>query len=187
MDHYIDICLLPDSEFPSTVLINILFSKLHRGLVELGTRAVGVSFPDFERSHKGLGEKLRLHSSLGELGRLMLLPWLTGLVDHLEVSPLLQVPQTLQYRVVRRVQAKSSPERLRRRLMKRKSLSEEQARREIADTVVEKLNLPYVTLTSRSTGQHFMLFIEHGPLMPSPVFGSFSSYGLSSSATVPWF
>ncbi len=44
MNHYLDIRLLPDPEFTATVLMSALFSKLHRGLAELGTGRVGVQF-----------------------------------------------------------------------------------------------------------------------------------------------
>ena len=33
MDHYLDIRLLPDPEFPAPLLMNALFTKLHRALV----------------------------------------------------------------------------------------------------------------------------------------------------------
>lgn len=187
MDHYLDIRLLPDPEFVSTVLMNALFAKLHRGLSDLGTNRIGVSFPDVERAERGLGNRLRIHGNAEELEPLMALPWLTGMADHVRVGSARQVPAAVRYRSVYRVQAKSSPERLRRRWMRRKGLSEEEARQAIPDSMAERLDLPFVTLTSRSTGQRFRLFIKHGPLRDSPVPGCFSSYGLSRVATVPWF
>ncbi|GAB6067086.1 type I-F CRISPR-associated endoribonuclease Cas6/Csy4 [Methylothermus subterraneus] len=187
LDRYIDIRLLPDPEFPATVLMNALFAKLHRALVTLKTDQIGVSFPDVENVDRGLGERLRVHGDAQMLQRLMELGWLTGLSDLLKVSAARQVPASAHHRTVRRVQAKSSPERLRRRWMKRKGLSEEQAREIIPDSAAERLDLPYLTLTSRSTGQRFRLFIEHGPLLTAPIPGCFSRYGLSSKATVPWF
>jgi CRISPR-associated endonuclease Csy4 len=39
---------------------------------------------------------------------------------------------------------------------------------------------------SQSTGHRFRLFAEHKPA-PFPVVGTFNAYGLSSTATVPWF
>ncbi len=187
MDHYLDIRLRPDPEFTATVLMSALFAKLHRGLVSLGTDGVGVSFPEVEKAPVGLGEKLRLHGTEADLQELMATAWLTGMRDHVQVLPPRPVPRQVRYRTVRRVQAKSSPERLRRRWIRRKGLTEEAARRLVPDTVAERLDLPYVTLTSRSTGQKFRLFIEHGPLLETPVGGRFSSYGLSPTATVPWF
>lgn len=203
MDHYLDIRLLPDPEFPATVLMSALFAKLHRGLVALGTRRIGVSFPDLvEGPERSLGGLLRLHGDADELARLMALPWLGGMRDFTRIGPVRPVPRRiLGYRVVCRVQAKSSPERLRRRWMRRKGLSAEEARQAIPDEVAERLDLPFVTLTSQSTGQRFRLFIQHGQLRESPVLGHFNSYGLSPSesslphgqlrdkkiATIPWF
>ncbi len=187
MEHYLDIRLLPDPEFVSPVLMSALFAKLHRGLATLPTRAIGVSFPDVKKQVSSLGECLRLHGGDSELERLMALSWLTGMHDHVRVGPLRPVPEAVRYRTVYRVQAKSSPQRLRRRWMKRKGLSEEDARQAVPDNVAEWLNLPFVTLTSQSTGQRFRLFIEHGPLQDRPVPGTFSSYGLSRTSTVPWF
>jgi CRISPR-associated endonuclease Csy4 len=91
------------------------------------------------------------------------------------------------HRIVRRVQAKSNPERLRRRLAKRKNITLEQARELIPENAAQKLNLPFVTLQSASTGKLFRLFIEHMPVQPESQNGDFSFYGLSSTATVPWF
>ena len=188
MDCYLDIRLRPDPEFPATVLMSALFGKLHRGLVALDTDRIGVSFPEIEKETVvGLGERLRLHGTAAELERLMALPWLTGMGDHVHIGAIAAVPDAARHRVVRRVQAKSSPERLRRRWMKRKGLSEEEARRAVPDSVAERLDLPYVVLTSRSTGQRFHLFIEHGPVQATPRDGRFSSYGLSRGGTVPWF
>jgi len=188
MDRYLDIRLRPDPEFPATVLMSALFAKLHRGLVTLATERIGVSFPEVEKDTVvGLGERLRLHGAAAELERLMALPWLTGMEELTHIGAIAAVPDGARHRVVRRVQAKSSPERLRRRWMKRKGLSEKEARRAVPDSVAERLDLPYVVLTSRSTGQRFRLFIDHGPLRETPREGRFTRYGLSRGTTVPWF
>ena len=107
--------------------------------------------------------------------------------DHTAVGPVLPVPALKGYRVVRRVQAKSNPERLRRRLVARKGVSAEEARQAIPDSVAELLDLPFVVINSRTTGQQFRLFVEHLPVRDEPVTGPFSAYGLSPVATVPWF
>ncbi|MGG2681140.1 type I-F CRISPR-associated endoribonuclease Cas6/Csy4 [Pseudomonas aeruginosa] len=97
------------------------------------------------------------------------------------------MPHPTPYRQVSRVQVKSNPERLRRRLMRRHDLSEEEARKRIPDTVARALDLPFVTLRSQSTGQHFRLFIRHGPLQATAEEGGFTCYGLSKGGFVPWF
>ncbi|WP_365781323.1 type I-F CRISPR-associated endoribonuclease Cas6/Csy4 [Oryzomicrobium sp.] len=46
---------------------------------------------------------------------------------------------------------------------------------------------PDATLRSASTGQQFRLFIEHLPDQAGASPGAFSAYGLSPTATLPWF
>jgi CRISPR-associated endonuclease Csy4 len=187
MDSYIELQLLPDPEFPANTLMNALFAKLHRGLVSSGNGRVGISFPDVEQKGIGLGGRLRLHGTMADLERMMSANWLQGMRDHLSCSPISSVPATSGYRVVRRVQAKSSPERERRRLVARKGISAEAAALAIPDSAAEMLRLPYLLLASQSTRQQFRLFVEHLPAQKKPVPGMFSAYGLSTVATVPWF
>ncbi|MBI2277553.1 MAG: type I-F CRISPR-associated endoribonuclease Cas6/Csy4 [Dechloromonas sp.] len=187
MDSYIELQLLPDPEFPATTLMNALFAKLHRGLVSTGEGRIGISFPDVERKEAGVGSRLRLHGLAGDLERLMSVNWLQGVRDHLACSPINAIPENANHRVVRRVQAKSSPERERRRLIVRKGISQEAAVLAIPDGAGERLSHPFVLLTSQSTQQQFRLFIEHRPLQREAVPGFFSAYGLGTKATVPWF
>lgn len=187
MDSYIELQLLPDPEFPANMLMNALFAKLHRGLVCSGEGRVGISFPDVEEKGVGLGGRLRLHGTATDLERLMSANWLQGMRDHLSCSPVSPVPATAACRVVRRVQAKSSPERERRRLIARKGISAEAAVLAIPDNAAEMLRLPYLLLASQSTQQQFRLFVEHLPVQKETVQGTFSAYGLSSTGTVPWF
>jgi len=188
MDRYIDIRLRPDPEFTQLLLMSALFAKLHRGLVQLGSGGVGVSFPGVEsETVVGLGDRLRLHGTQEELTLLMSLQWLTGLSDFLAVGGIDSIPDNVRHRIVQRVQAKSSPERLRRRRMKRKGVDAETAKVALPDNIAEKLDLPFVSLTSQSTGQRFRLFIHHGPLQETATSGQFTSYGFSQGATIPWF
>ncbi|WP_374438483.1 type I-F CRISPR-associated endoribonuclease Cas6/Csy4 [Pseudomonas panipatensis] len=187
MDHYLDIRLRPDPEFPAMHLMSALFAKLHRALVALPNENIGVSFPDVDEQRPWLGERLRLHGSAAALDRLMAQPWLNGMRDHLRQGDCLAVPAQALYRQVRRVQTKSSPERLRRRQMRRHGLSEEEARQRIPDHSARSLDLPYLHLASQSTGQRFRLFIQHGPLLAEPIDGACNRYGLGEGATVPWF
>ena len=187
MDAYVEVRLLPDPEFSPSTLMNILFNKLHRGLVAHGGRNIGVSFPDADTNNSSLGQRLRLHGSRTDLEKLMTKNWLLGMTDHATATALAEAPARVKQRVVRRVQAKSSPERQRRRLIARKGVSGEQAAEAIPDGTAEKLSLPYLVVISRSTGQKFRLFVEHMAVQEDPVLGKFSPYGLSSTATIPWF
>jgi len=187
MDHYVDLRLLPDPEFSPPLLMNALFARLHRGLVEHRGQDIGVSFPDARDDRPWLGQRLRLHGGEASLRRLLELGWHERLRDHVALGGLDRAPAGARYRVVRRVQAKSSPERLRRRLMARHGVTADEAAARIPDEAARTLTLPFVSLTSQTTGQPFRLFIQQRPVQDTPVVGSFSLYGLSTTATVPWF
>lgn len=187
MDHYIDIRLRPDPEFSSTLLMGALFGKAHRALVRAGGGKIGVSFPGHAISPRTLGDCLRLHGEKAELESLMKLQWLTGMADHVRMSEVAHIPDGTSYRVVRRIQAKTNAERLRRRYAQRHQVTEEEARHLIPSSVEQKVQLPYLSIRSQSTGQEFSLFVEHMPPKTESVAGEFNSYGMSTTATIPWF
>lgn len=187
MSHYIDIHLRPDPEFPLHQLMGALYTKLHRLLAKVQTDTIGVSFPGYKAVPATLGHTLRLMGPQVDLVQLMEHDWLKGMRDHIELSPVAAVPADAVQRSFRRVQAKSSPERLRRRQMRRHGLTEEQARERVPDSAAELLNLPFVTLWSASTGQVFRLYLRLGPAVANAQAGTFNAYGFSTSATTPWF
>lgn len=187
MDHYVDIEVRPDPEFPASQLMSALYAKLHRALVAQGCKRIGVSLPGVEGVGAHLGTCIRLHGELATLTTLLASDWLAGMRDHVALTPPARVPDSAQHRVVKRVQVKSNPERLRRRLMRRHALSEQEAYQRIPDEVARFTHLPFVQLRSTSTGQPFRLFIDHGPILPGAIPGDFNAYGLSQEATIPWF
>ena len=187
LTHYIDIHLRPDPEFADSHLLAALYAKLHRALVQLGADQLAVGFPDYADKPLGLGQVLRILGSADGLSKLMALPWLTGMADHVQVIPMAPVPEGVSHRQLSRVQAKSSPERLRRRQIKRHGLTPEQARERIPDSAAQTVKLPFLPVRSASTGQTFLLFLRLGPASESVVAGTFNAYGLSATATTPWF
>lgn len=187
MDYYVEIRLRPDPEFGAHLLMNALISKLHRALSELQSEDIGISFPDYQLSPRELGKRLRIHGSESRLQQLMEKQWLTGMADHIECSGIEKVPSVTQHCVVRREQVKSNVERLRRRRMKRKGETYEQAVAAIPQEVEQKSKLPFATLNSRSNGEVFKLFVDQRVTGAEPKTGQFNSYGLSQGATVPWF
>ena len=187
LGHYIDLRLQPDPEVAPTQLLAALYMRLHRTLAAQGTTGIAVAFPDYSAERHSLGERLRLLGSEAELQPWATGEWLGSVRDHVSVTSLLPVPADAQHRTLRRVQVKSSPERLRRRLMKRHQLSEEQARERIPDNVARTTPLPYVQLASTSTAQQFRLFLVLGAVQEAAPAGDFNAYGLSTTATVPWF
>ena len=187
MDHYLDIGLLPDPEFSVQILMNALYSKLHRALVSLKVNNIGVSFPRYQRRPKALGNTLRLHGNLAALIELQKTDWLKGMRDHAAISDVQRVPSVVRYIQINRRQYKTNANRLRRRRMKRKGETYEQALQAIPDSVERKPDLPFLSMRSLSTGQVFCLFLDQCMAQDKPVAGEFDSYGLSKQATVPWF
>ena len=187
MTHYLDIHLRPDPEFSAAHLLAALYAKLHRALARLEAGCVGVSFPGHGKSAHRLGDCLRRIGPADNLAGLMAQVWTSGIRDHVNVGNIAPVPATAQHRTLRRVQAKSNPERLRRRQMKRHGLTAAHTQQQVPDSVGERLDLPYIQMTSSSTGKTFRLFLSLGPPQATSAAGTFNSYGLSSGATIPWY
>ncbi len=185
--HYVDLKVVPDAETGVAPLIGALYDQFHRVLVKHRLDSIGISFPHYSVIPRTLGDTIRLHGSEAGLQGLMSSDWMCGVRDHVRYLSIASAPGDAMYRVVCRRQFKSNIERLRRRRMKRKGESAEQAKRALPDSAAEKPNLPYVLLRSLSTGQPFCLFISLGQLRAAPEPGRFNSYGLGEGATVPWF
>jgi len=183
--HYIDFTVIPDEETGVSQLMGTLYEKLHLVLVTGRFDSVGVSFPNYRRIAKTLGTVLRLHASEAELNTLMAHDWLKGLRDYAKVTAIASVPADAEHRTVYRKQFKTNVDRLRRRRMRRKGETMEDAIKAIPDEVARSPDLPYVWMRSQSTKQRFCLFIGMGPNQKSPVAGRFSCYGLSNEATDP--
>ena len=183
--HYIDITLLPDPEFSHAHLLGRWW-LLHRALVQLQSASIGVSFPQYRLRPRTMGSVLRLHGDPDALQDLMALAWLQGMRDHVRLTDLAPAPSDAPRYVVQRRQFKTSAERLRRRRMRRKGETADQAAAAIPDSVERQVELPFVRLNSASTRQPFCLFIaqERGGGRAGK---GFNSYGLSQGGTVPWF
>ncbi|EHJ94020.1 type I-F CRISPR-associated endoribonuclease Cas6/Csy4 [Vreelandella boliviensis] len=189
MDHYIDIRLRPDPDFAPAMLMGALYNKLHRALFDLQAEDVGISFPGHKHGVRArtLGDHLRLHGTQARLQQLMSADWLTGMRDHTQVSEVLAVPAGAQHINVARKQFNTGNPSRAKRYAKRHDISEDEAQQIYAKLAARRIELPFVQINSRSTQQRFSLFIEHGKPTASATEGTFSHYGLSPNATVPWF
>lgn len=189
MDHYIDIHLRPDPDFPAAMLMGALYSKLHRAFHDLYADDIGVSFPDHKTGVRARtpGDRLRLHADQARLEELMEISWLTGMRDHVISDSIQAVPAEAQYRIVRRRQFNTGSPSRAKRYAWRHGIETEEAQRLMDAPAARQIALPFVQISSRSSGQRFALFIEHGQLQSQSVSGRFNRYGLSSEATVPWF
>jgi len=183
MDHYIDIHIQPDAEMRENVLLNLVFTKFHKVLCDLSATDIGISFPEYRVK---LGKLLRLHGIDTRLKTLQEKQWLGGLVGYCQISDIQPVPKNTQYRTISRVQTTMSPAKYR-RLLARGSITEEQKKQYKAKMFQKGLDNSYLELTSESNGQKYRRYIAFSDIVSTPQTGRFDQFGLSKTATVPWF
>lgn len=175
--HYFSVTLLPDADLDSHFLMSKVFAKLHRALVTLPEPgSIGISFPEYG---KQLGNVIRLHGSEAALAALESTPWMRGLRDCTETSAVTPTPtEILGYGVVYRQQSKSSPERILRRKVRLGQRTTAQAEAALETMTPKLLKLPFVPVSSSSTGQDFLLFIKQQKVKVAKE-GAFNAYGLT--------
>lgn len=185
MNYYIDIRINPDAEMRENVLMNMVYTKFHKALSDLKSTSIGVSFPE---KHLKLGCLLRVHGSQTDLTALEQTEWLDKLKGgYCEVSDITKVPDDVQYRTISRWQSNMSKGHYR-RLLERGSITEEQAREYKAKMMQTQMtDLPYVEIVSGSSGHRHRRYFKFGELVDKPVEGEFNQFGLSRTATIPWF
>lgn len=183
MDHYIDVKLKPDAEMRENVLMNMVYTKLHKALFDSNSTAIGVSFPDYQIK---LGSLIRLHGSAADLEKLQSQNWLGGLIGYCAVANIAKIPTQVQYRMISRIQSNMTQAKLN-RLLKRGTIAPDQVREYKAKLFSCGLDNPYVELESTSNGHKHRRYIQFGELKSEPISGEFDYFGLSKNATVPWF
>lgn len=187
MNYYCDIQIVLDPDLTPNQIMTALFMRFHHALVDLNESQIGVSFPKYQKSPRDIGVVLRLHGAEGQLRELLSGRWLKqGIRDHINISPVTEVPDDAGFCVVSRVQPKYNRERLIRRYSQRHQLSYEEAALEYKDFVPSSAKWPFIQMRSQSRAQTFSLFVRQEQV-GQQVKGGFSSYGLSSKTTVPWF
>lgn len=174
----------------------------------------GVSFPNYINSNKDgtvrrtLGNKLRVFADSYEaLQRLNLYKWLERLSDYVHIKGIRAVPEHLNgHLLVKRYRADFNLDRLTRRFMRRESIRtgteisflrarELQNQRHDENRKLGVLeqkgglkaraqDFPFIKLRSLSGSREFSLQIEQIVTNEAKA-GVFSTYGLSSQATVP--
>lgn len=183
MDYYIEILIKPDDEMRWNVLLNTIYTKFHKALCDIETHSIGISFPKFRTT---LGDMLRIHGSKEELENLQRLDWIGGMIGYCKVSEILPVPEGSKFRRVSRKQTTMSNAKLE-RLKKRGSITEEEVKRYKAKLFSRGLAEPYLELVSKTNGHKHRRYIEISEILDGAVTGQFDKFGLSRSATVPWF
>jgi CRISPR-associated endonuclease Csy4 len=192
MEHSLDIMIVPDDEVPIYFIRNKIYSKFHRTLSTLKATGIGVSFPNFkeklgaDRTQKLLGNIIRIHGSENSLNKLQSTNWLSGLVGYCDVSTIQSIPGDVKHRSVSRIQSNMTASKLR-RLIKRGSINADEANQYKAKMFSQRLDLPYLDLESSSNGHKHRRYIQFGKISDTSVLGEFDQFGLSKTATIPWF
>ncbi len=194
MRFYLEITLLPNPEVGINFLWSKVFQQIHLGLVESqddqGRIPIGVSFPEYVIGEKYsvLGSKLRLLArDEATLSQFNAANWLSRLSDYVHCTGIRPVPEKLTgYAIYQREQPKTSHERLARRYAKRHPVDYDTALARYSAMTHKTIATPFIRLKSLSGEQEFCLWIKKNVV--AELSGTtFSSYGLSSVASVPEF
>jgi len=183
MDYYIEIKIQPDAEMRENVLLNKVYTKLHKTLCGLTSTDIGVSFPDYKIK---IGRMIRIHSTKSRLEQLNNLHWLGGLIGYCKCSKTIKVPENHKNIVISRKQSTMTQAKLK-RLIKRKNISETDIKQYKAKMFSNGLDNPYLELESASTLNKYRRYIQFSHIKEQKITGTFDQFGLSKQATVPWF
>lgn len=183
MNYYYDIKILPNTEMRENVLLNKVFTKLHKGLYDLNADDIGVSFPEYKMS---LGKKIRIHSTKERILEFSKINWLGELKGYCTIGEVFPVPSKVIYRTISRIILNMTNSKLR-RLIKRGSITTEEAKQYKSKMYAQSLSQGYLELESNSTKQIYRLYIELGEPKDAITIGKFNHFGLSKEASIPWF
>ena len=183
MDSFIDIQLKPDAEMREAELSSKVFTKFHKALVTLNTNQIGISFPLVNLK---LGRMFRIHGNVSLLHDLQRLDWLGPLIGYCQIGVISPIPLQVHYRVISSKRSNLSKSKLN-RLIARGSIDKEGEKRYKIKMLSQGFDNPYLDLFSSSTEQVYRKFFDLSSIHDQPVSGVFDSYGLSKTATIPWF
>jgi len=184
MDYYINLQFRADEDIPLYFIRNKTFTKLHKALHDQKQTSIGASFPGYKIK---LGDVIRLHGDRISLEALQKSNWLGGLAGYCEVSDILPVPKKVEgYRTISRMQQNMTNAKLN-RLKKRGSISAEEVKKYKTRMFATGPDNPYLELQSSSTGEKYRIYITFSELHEQSATGEFNYFGLSKTATIPWF
>ena len=200
MKYYIDITLLPDAEANLGFLWQKIFQQVHIALVDNkvadNESAVGLSVVGYGDKMFPLGTVLRLLAVNEDvLQKLDMHRWLNRLSDYCHLSSIKTVPVDItQYARFKRKNVKSIEKKAQRRAVHLSRPYNEVLAYLIEEGNSKECKLPFINVESQVTkkraaqgaSSRFLLFIEQA-LFDEAANGRFDCYGLSKTATVPWF
>ncbi len=193
LQYYQEIRLFPDQKGGLWKIGADLFSLLHFGFVnnknEFGKGRFALSFPEYAKGgNRTLGRIFRIFAydqkSLINLNISQIIDKLSG---YVECSDIALVPESTTYLRFYRVQSKTNAERLARRMVKRKSVTLEEAREAYKEFKPIAINhLPSLYIKSYSSQNAFRIYIDCKCELEEKV-EEFNLYGLSLGGNVPDF
>lgn len=200
MKYFLDITLLPDAEANLGFLWQKVFQQVHIALVDnkIGDNesAVAISIINYGDKDFPLGNQLRLLANTEEaLQKFDIHRWLNRLSDYCHVKPIKPVPTDVsQYAGFKRKSVKSIEKKAERRAVHLNKPYDEVLAYLRKENRSEECKLPFINVESQQTKKRlelgespfFFIFIER-VLTDKPIEGKFDCYGLSKTATVPWF
>jgi CRISPR-associated endonuclease Csy4 len=200
MKYYLDITLLPDAEANLGFLWQKVFQQVHIALVDNkvadNESAVALCVVGYGDKTFPLGNKLRLLAASEDiLQKLDIHRWLNRLSDYCHISSIKTVPaEVKQYARFNRKNVKSIEKKAQRRAVHLAKPYDEVLAYLIEEGQSKECKLPFINVESQESKKRsqkgvscqFLLFIEQG-LFDDAVNGKFDCYGLSKTATVPWF
>ena len=200
MKYYLDITLLPDAEANLGFLWQKVFQQVHIMLVDNkvadNESAVALSVVGYGDKTFPLGNKLRLLAASEDiLQKLDIQQWLNRLSDYCHISSVKAVPAGIKhYARFARKNVKSIEKKAQRRALHLDKPYDEVMAYLIEEGKSKACKLPFINVESQDTKNRieqgvscqFLLFIEQA-LFDKAANGKFDCYGLSKTATVPWF
>jgi len=212
MKYYQDITLLSDADVNLGFIWHKVYQQIHLALVENKIAekqsAVAVSFPEYGKKQFLLGDKLRLFApEESVLIQFDVNKWLARLSDYVHCTSIRPVPGAIKgYAIYRREQPKTNRERLARRYARRHGMDFDTALRGKVELTVKtepgmttqkslmsygdmpkkSIATSFIRLNSLSSGNTFCLWIKKSEV-ENCVDMVFTTYGLSTAATVPEF
>lgn len=188
MDSYFDLKALPNPEIIQSEVVEELMRVLHKTLPSFEGR-IGVDFPAYGQQ-KTLGGIIRILGNEQDVKALhTTLSQHPVIRDYALLIAIDVIPDKIsRYARCQRRHARGNSrfQRLKKRHLANGSWSEE-LEQALLQKLLNPLHLPHVKLSSASTGQRFLLFVER-TICGRPVAGSFNGYGLGlDGTTVPIF
>ncbi|MDO5054748.1 type I-F CRISPR-associated endoribonuclease Cas6/Csy4 [Pasteurella oralis] len=183
--HYIELKAIPQMDMLQSEVVGHCMQILHKFLPHFEGR-MGVAFPAYGLG-RTLGGILRVFGNQSDCDQLYLQLLQAGLQDYALISEVKKTPSAIEYRCYSRARRKGQSAISRtEKFLKSIDKWHEGIREEMQQRQQNTPYFPHVHLKSASTNQRFILAIKANKTS-QPYIAQFSSYGLSSKATVPHF